>query len=277
MLRTVVHENTLGAEVKVVVLPEGQDPDDVIKGDPGEWDKLVEKAVPLLDFLFRKTTENLDLTRAGDKSKAAEKLVPVLRNLNDTVRQAHYFQLLAKLLNVDVATLMALRGPRPAAARRAPAPASAAFSKKVAGTSALEDYLLALLVANPHLRTHPEQPEPVYFTRSDNRAIYEALRRVTAASAETPAVLKDTLDPVLHEHVDEIAARVLPITKNAAEMKYVDCLYRLKDNYFKTLAARQGAAEGEDTDTLLHDAVTISAGRREVDTHRKSNRNNSRR
>ncbi len=278
MLRTVGHENTLGAEIRVVVLPEGKDPDDVIRGDVSQWEQLVENAVPLLDFLFRKTTEGLDLTRAGDKSKAAEKLVPVLRAMNDTVRQTHYFQLLARLLNVDVPTLMALRGARPAAARRAPAP-TAAFARKVAGTSAVEDYLLALLVANPSLRSHAEQPEAAFFTRSDNREIFQALCHVTAASADTPQVLKDVLDPVLHEHVDEIAARVLPITRNAAELKYVDCLYRLKDNYLKGLAASRAAAAGDDEDAeaFLRGAANISAGRKEIDTHRKNRQSGSRR
>jgi DNA primase len=283
MLRTVGHENTLGAEIKVVVLPEGKDPDDVIRADAGEWEKLVEGAVPLLDFLFRKTTEGLDLSTAGDKSRAAEKLVPVLRNMNDTVRQAHYYQLLARLLDVDVPTLMSLRGPRPAAARRPAARPTAAFDKKLAGKSALEDYLLALLMANPVLRTHEEKPEPAYFSRSDNREIFQALGGVTAAGDETPRALKEALDPVLHEHVDEIAARVMPVTKSAAELKYVDCLYRLKDNYLKSLLASRAAShaaggdENEDNDTFIRGNVNISEGRRDVDTHRKTKRSGSRR
>ncbi len=279
MLRTVGHENTLGAEIKVVVLPEGKDPDDVIKGDVSGWEQLVEKAVPLLDFLFTKTTEKLDLTQAGDKSRAAEKLVPVLRAMTDTVRQAHYFQLLARLLSVDVATLMAMRSARPSAARRAPAPASKAFAKKIAGTTAIEDYLLALLVANPGLRGHAEQPEPGFFTRSDNREIFQALRHVTAASDDTPQVLKEVLDPALHEHVDEVASRVLPITKNAAEMKYIDCLYRLKDNYLKNLLASRTDAAGEpaDMDAFIEENKTFTAGRKEIDTHRRNRQSGSRR
>jgi DNA primase len=284
MLRTVGHENLLGAEIKVVVLPEGQDPDDVIKSGVAAWQELIGKAVPLLDFLFQKTTENLDLSKAGDKSKAAEKLVPVLRNLNDRVRQTHYFQLLARLLNVDVPTLMSLRSARPAPVRRAAAPASNAFNRKVAGKSALEDYLLALLMANPVLRGHAEAPEPAFFSRSDNREIFRVLRSIDAPGDTTVEVLKDALEPALHEHVDEIAARVLPVTKNAAELKYVDCLYRLKDNYLKTLLASRAASHGaageedeEDSEAFIRENVNYTAGRKEVDTHRKNNRSGSRR
>jgi len=76
MLRGVSYENTLGAEVRVVVLPEGKDPDDVIKEDVKILQQLTEDALPIVDYTFNMVTAKLDLTTARDKSLAADKLLP---------------------------------------------------------------------------------------------------------------------------------------------------------------------------------------------------------
>jgi len=294
MLRTVGHENLLGAEIKVVVLPEGQDPDDVIKGGVAAWQELIGKAVPLLDFLFQKTTENLDMNTPQNKADVANKLMPVVANLENNERLAHYVRELSKLLKTDVNTVQDSISEfkrnlkNKALVKRqtsttSPRTPSMPRALKAAMSSPLEDYLLALLMANPALRGHAEAPEPDFFSRSDNREIFRVLRSIDAPGDTTVEVLKDALEPALHEHVDEIAGRVLPITKNAAELKYVDCLYRLKDNYLKTLLASRAASHGageedeEASETFIRENVNYTAGRKEVDTHRKNNRSGSRR
>ncbi len=55
MLRTVGYENILNAEIRVIELPEGKDPDEVIKEDINIWNQLVNKAVPLVDYTFEKS------------------------------------------------------------------------------------------------------------------------------------------------------------------------------------------------------------------------------
>ena len=47
MLRGVSYENILGAEVRVIILPEGKDPDDVIKEDAEIWQHLIAEALPV--------------------------------------------------------------------------------------------------------------------------------------------------------------------------------------------------------------------------------------
>ena len=62
MLRCVDYENTLDAEVKVIILPKGKDPDDVIKEDARAWQKLLEEALPIVDYTFNMVTAELDLS-----------------------------------------------------------------------------------------------------------------------------------------------------------------------------------------------------------------------
>jgi len=99
-LRAVTYENTLNAEVKVIILPQGKDPDDVIRENPKTWQNLLEEALPIIDYTFNMVTSGLDLTTAKDRSLAADKLGTLIIGIKDIVRQAHYLQKLARLVKV---------------------------------------------------------------------------------------------------------------------------------------------------------------------------------
>ncbi len=109
MLRCVDFENTLdGSEIKVIILPTGKDPDDVIKEDPPAWPRLVgAKAIPVIDYTFDMVTAKLDLTTARDKSLAADRLLPIIAQIKDIVRRAHYLQKLSRLVKVSERNLEA--------------------------------------------------------------------------------------------------------------------------------------------------------------------------
>jgi DNA primase len=262
MLRTVGSENILGAEIKVIRLPQGKDPDEVIKEDIEKWRDLVKNATPLIDFLFEKTTLKLDLTRAGDKSSAVERLLPVVAGVNDPIRQAHYLQKLAALVRVDMNTIKdSLNRLKPAPARRrAPSPKPASHAAK----DNREEYCLALLLQHPELKECLEELSPECFENSENRAIYNAYM-------ETPDVvsLKDAVDPAVHDHLDAIAARSLPALKNNVELKFIDCALELRKRYLKNLAARKAESGSEnDNDTRLEEDIEISRQLKELDARR---------
>ncbi|MGD0795196.1 MAG: DNA primase [Dehalococcoidales bacterium] len=262
MLRAVGSENILGAEIKVIRLPEGKDPDEVLMESVAKWQGLVKNATPLIDFLFEKTTLKLDLTRAGDKSSAVERLLPVVAGVNDPIRQAHYLQKLAALVRVDMNTIKdSLNRLKPAPARRrAPSPKPASHAAK----DNREEYCLALLLQHPELKECLEELSPECFENSENRAIYNAYM-------ETPDVvsLKDAVDPAVHEHLDAIAARSLPALKNNVELKFIDCALELRKRYLKNLAARKAESGSEnDNDTRLEEDIEISRQLKELDARR---------
>ncbi|GAI95196.1 unnamed protein product, partial [marine sediment metagenome] len=73
MLRGVGYENILDAEVKVIILPRGKDPDNVIKEDAQIWQNFLEEALPIVDYTFNMVTAGLDLNTAKGKSLAVDK------------------------------------------------------------------------------------------------------------------------------------------------------------------------------------------------------------
>src|SRR4030042_866952 len=56
---------------------------------------------PIIYFIFQTVIAKVDLASARDKSLAVEKLLPLLFEMKDPLRQAHYVERLAKLLKID--------------------------------------------------------------------------------------------------------------------------------------------------------------------------------
>lgn len=99
------HESRLAAELRIMTLPEGQDPDDVIRSDPALWQKLVDDALPVVEYFFELARRELNLDTAQGKSEAAERLAPLIREVADEIQRTHYVQQLARLIQTDLRTV----------------------------------------------------------------------------------------------------------------------------------------------------------------------------
>lgn len=112
------YEARLDAEMRVLRLPHGQDPDDVIREDPRRWATLVEEAVSVVDFYLQLLLEDIDLEDTKAKAGAVDKLLPVLRAVANPVERKDYVQKIARELRVDErAVLTRLRETERRAAR----------------------------------------------------------------------------------------------------------------------------------------------------------------
>jgi len=230
-LRAVGYENTLDAEVKVIIMPEGKDPDDVIKEGVKNWKELVAAAVPIVDYTFDVATAGLDLNTARGKASARDRLLPIVGEIRDNVRRAHYMQKLAGLLNVserDLEADLARLKPKQMSSRtKAPEPAPV----RPTVSSPKEEYCLALLLQHPELKKQDEGLLPEHFENSENREIFIAWRR----SAKIEAIRKK-LEPAIHEHLDSLATRSL--LNNNLEQKYAQCALELREKSLRSLGMK---------------------------------------
>jgi len=237
MLRGVGYENILESEIKVVILPQGEDPDDVIKEDADAWRKLLSEATPTMDYTINMATRKLDLGTARDKSLAVKELLPVIAEMKDKVRQAHYVQKLAHLVNVNERTIEAeLSRLKTGSERKAtptPAPEKGTYAPRALLSPRLEEGYLTLLLQHPELKANAENILPEYFLNSENRVVFLTWNKV-----DDLAKLKDTLDPALHEHLDVIASRELP--SDRLDERDADYRHRLEERYYKKLAEEIG-------------------------------------
>jgi len=256
----VINEEALNIDVRVIELPEGKDPDDIIKESVQTWQDLSNKAIPIVDYMFDKATTQLDLNTARDKSLAVDRLLPIVAEIKDPVRQAHYIQKLAGLVKVGLHTLeAALSGMKPATVRRKtplPRPAAVTQTLRPLGSSPREEYFLTLILQNPQLKGRLEDLSPEYFQSSENREIFTAWQKTDKLSS-----LKEELDPAVHEHLDAITARILPTTDNI-EQRYNDCVIELRKSHLRNLAARKA----ESGDTVTDFDIEISTQLRELES-----------
>lgn len=95
----------LNANLSIVSMPAGLDPDDVIRRNPQDWQTLVAQAQPLVDFYFRFIAEQFDLTSAQGKGLAVAELAPLIAELDDDIERQHYIQQLSRVVQIDEVTI----------------------------------------------------------------------------------------------------------------------------------------------------------------------------
>src|SRR5262249_24335254 len=94
-------EEQVDAQITILRLPPGEDPDEVIRQDVQLWKRALADALPLVDFLFEVHTAKLRLDTPQGKTEAAKRLLPVLLEVRDQVKQDAYLRRLAGMLHSD--------------------------------------------------------------------------------------------------------------------------------------------------------------------------------
>jgi DNA primase len=98
-------EERLGADLRIVALPEGRDPDDIVREDADLWRELIRKAQPLVDYYITVVTDQTDLETAQGKAQAIAELIPLVADLRNEIEREHYVQLLSRLLQIEEKTI----------------------------------------------------------------------------------------------------------------------------------------------------------------------------
>lgn len=98
-------EGRLKADIRVVTLPEGQDPDKLIRTDPTAWPKLLAEARPVVDYVIQVVAAELEPGDAKGKSVAAAQVLPLIGDIADPIERDHYLKKLSKTLGIDETAL----------------------------------------------------------------------------------------------------------------------------------------------------------------------------
>jgi DNA primase len=237
----VKYEDAYNAEVRIMILPSGKDPDEVIIEDSSQWQKMITNAKPMVDFIFESAMAKIDQTSARDKSTAVERLLPLLAKMKDPLRQAHYLERLARLLKIDEHFLTDTLKKFKATERRRKATSMSSFAPAtvtVVSSSPLEQYCLALLLQYPELKSESTELSPEHFENTENRELFTKWY-----NCDDVAKLKDSLDNVLQEHLNNLISREFPpiIAENESVRRETieDCVIRLQERRLRSLESHQ--------------------------------------
>jgi len=183
------YEGRLDAEIRIVSLPDGRDPDEVVLEDPAAWGDLLRRATTVVDYVMDVLIESSDLQDAKDKAAIARQVLPLIEDVADPIERETYRQGLARRLKVDERALM---GWRPA---RAPRAGKADPYIQQVDQAATEGFCLGLLLRDPELtywidrQLHALELDGLSdqdFTGTESQVIFKAVQSSLGQVDEEP-------------------------------------------------------------------------------------------
>jgi DNA primase len=88
-------------QIKVIIMPEGKDPADVVCKSPKEWQKLIDSAKSILDFYFNSAFLKFDKDSPEGKRGISNALLFIISKIPSKILQSHWTQKLSKGLKVS--------------------------------------------------------------------------------------------------------------------------------------------------------------------------------
>jgi len=73
--------------VRVARLPDGKDPDEVVRESPAAWETAIAKAKPLVEYLIDHHAGRFDLKTSSGRIDFVEAVMPALRDIDDPLRR----------------------------------------------------------------------------------------------------------------------------------------------------------------------------------------------
>jgi DNA primase len=165
-----------GFNIKVIEVPEGKDPADVIQIDSKKWINACKKAKYVVDYIFDSTFSKYNLNNILEKKQATKELLGVVAKLPDPVEKEHYLNELARKIGVSLQALTdALTKTKVAKAPVKEEKAELITAKKSKKT--LEEHVLGLvLVAPQFIDFFFNKMVLEDFRDTENRRIFENLQ-----------------------------------------------------------------------------------------------------
>ena len=93
-------------EVRVARLPDGKDPDEVIRDAPDTWREAVRTAAPIVEYLIDFHARSADLRTTGGRARFVDAILPTLRTVRNPVLRDGYLQQLRQVSGVEERVLL---------------------------------------------------------------------------------------------------------------------------------------------------------------------------
>lgn len=249
-------ERTLGVELAVIVLPEGFDPDDLIRQDRPRWEAALARPVPLVDYYLDALLGSQPPAHPREAAALLECVAPLLLELGDPVQVDLYTRAVAHRLHLPEETVRRLL----ASYRRRPVKSSSSTNGQQPGQRPLttEQQLIALLLRYPDAAAiFLEELDQDSLLDVRHREIVQALRSgVVGAETGWPDELTEYV-AFLRERVAAQPDLPVPLARQALR----DALRRLRrerhDERLRSLLSEVRVAEQTGDRAALRSALEL--------------------
>jgi DNA primase len=203
------------SKVRVVRIPAGKDPDELIRTDPDAWRAAVADAKPVIDYFIERTAAEVDMGSVAGKRELTGRVLALLKRVADPIVRSLYLQRLAQMVQVEERVLADALQREPV--RRAPArpavpigPGNGDGTPTRLALSPLESEALGLLLRHPTLVGEFADWLPLPLRDAAAAALATAWRDAVAASDGTPDLeaFVAGLDPASADLARDLLARM---------------------------------------------------------------------
>ncbi len=203
-----VWQRRFKTNISIVRLPQGKDPDELIRRDADSWPAVVATATPFLDFYIDAELSAVDLADANAKSAAVKRLAPLIEASGDHLVQDHYVGIIARKLQYQPTSVVReLR--RQAVRTNAPSSSRTALPAAATTRASNEDHLLALLLRHRAICQNIlalVPPEDLDDAR--NRELLRVLQDVEIPLDMAPEKIVAGLDDAVADHAEALLERL---------------------------------------------------------------------
>ena len=250
----IVWQRRFKSQISIVRLPEGKDPDELIRRDPASWPAVVASAQPFLDFYIDAALSAVDLADAPAKAAAVRRVMPLLEAAGDQVVQAHYAGIIARKLQLPESSV--LREIRLTAVRSTASRSSRGAPPATAPRSSNEDHLLALLLRHRAICQHVLLLVPMeVLDDARNRELLRVLQDPEIPFDMATEMIVAGLDDAVADHAETLLERLErtpPQYPGQIERDARRALIRLEKERFDYLMSQlqSSISAAEETDDL---------------------------
>lgn len=140
--RAIAIAQDVGIELEVISMPgSAKDPDELISSDPKKWLQATQSAMDAVTWVINRYEMQHDKSTADGKRKLSSKALAVINKIKDPVEREHHLGVVAKYLDISLASLQT----KLAQSKNAPIKRKAINADKASpDTFAYEDEFLAL-------------------------------------------------------------------------------------------------------------------------------------
>lgn len=214
-------QNQLSNDIRIIPLPEGRDPDDLIRSEPELWRTLVETAPTFLDWLLNHARTRHDLDAPRGRADFVDELIPTVRSIGHAVVREEYVRRVAAWARVDPESLLTRYSP-PAARSAQPSPGSGQSRRRRADRQ--QSFIVQLALSYESVRNTLRFEDIELIEDSEDRAVLTA--RINSSDDSWAEALSDSVDRI--EQLVRDAKQLPPYSDAEATEAVLDVIGRIQ-------------------------------------------------
>ncbi len=232
----------INLDVNVINLPQGKDPDELIKINPNLWINAINDKIYAVDWLIDYYQKIYDVNTSIGKKNFSSNILPIIQNLDDEIEKDHYFNLLSDLLQVSKDSITKksynYNSDKVFLAKPNPQKHQEELNPFLDEANRLETNFLSIVLARLSLRDLLKGLNDEYFLNQESKTLFELLKKYSDIDYE--AIVSKSNDSEWKNIVDYVKILSLLYDEKYRVISLEDLHYeanflkiRLIDNYVK--------------------------------------------